>query len=416
MAPAMVKAIGRKMRPSTRWKVKIGIRATIRISLEKSIGRPRFVPTWRTSSRKSRGRRRAGRRGGVGAWGGSAGRSSTPGRRQETALATSTASTITTAASTRMPKSTAPKESRLAAMPRTCSRRNADSSASGMTSQMMKRRPEVAGEDQGDDQDQHAALDQVVQDRVHRLVDQVRAVVDGDQLHALGQHVGVQVGHLLLDAGDDLGGVGALVVEDDALDDVVGLLLLAAGAGLVPGDDALARGGVGADAGDVADVDGVAVVGGDGRCSRCRAGLRTALTPRTTRLCSPVRRTLPPVLALLFCRAVKTWARVTLCWSSSSGRASTWICLTPPPKATTSPTPGTWRRAGSITQSSQRADLGQPLALAVVRVVVVELLGRVMLAHVAVEQVGVDLDDVAEDLAGAGGHGPELPLRRRRGG
>ncbi len=89
MAPVMVNAMGRKMRPSTCWNVKIGTRATMKISFENSIGRPSRVASWRASWA-------------VDASGGLA------------SFVTRMASTMTTAASTRMPKSTAPKLSRLA--------------------------------------------------------------------------------------------------------------------------------------------------------------------------------------------------------------------------------------------------------------------------------------------------------------
>ena len=114
-ADETVYAIGAKIRPSWRCSVKIGMCATMMISIENSVGRP-------TCSVASRIVRRADSRSGE--W-------------ECRASVRNTFSTTMTAPSTMMPKSIAPSDRRFAGMPRTRRPMNVASSASGMTAATM---------------------------------------------------------------------------------------------------------------------------------------------------------------------------------------------------------------------------------------------------------------------------------------
>lgn len=76
------------------------------------------------------------------------------------------ASTITTALSMMMPKSTAPREIRLAETPSEFIRMNATSSASGMTAATTSAAIQLGQEDHQYCKDQQGADDQIVHDRV----------------------------------------------------------------------------------------------------------------------------------------------------------------------------------------------------------------------------------------------------------
>src|SRR5581483_10130622 len=85
---------------------------------------------------------------------------------------------------------------------------------------------QVAQEYPLQEEDQGDADDHVVQDRVRGDVDQVLAVVDALDAHARRQHVRVvDALHLLMDALDGGRALLAAAHEDDALHDVVGLVL-----------------------------------------------------------------------------------------------------------------------------------------------------------------------------------------------
>src|SRR5258705_333224 len=103
-------AIGAKMRPSCRCKVKIGMWAAMMINIEKNVGRPTSTVASSMTSRSAPL---------------SALFLSSPSRRK-------TFSTTMTAPSTTMPKSIAPRERRLAGMPRQVSPMNVASSESGI--------------------------------------------------------------------------------------------------------------------------------------------------------------------------------------------------------------------------------------------------------------------------------------------
>ena len=111
-----VSATGVKIFPSTRWNVKMGTNARMMIAFENSTGWDRSVIVrWRTFRRCER--------------------TSNGGLAENDfrARRTINASTITTALSMMMPKSTAPRDIRLADTPRAFIRMKANSRANGMT-------------------------------------------------------------------------------------------------------------------------------------------------------------------------------------------------------------------------------------------------------------------------------------------
>ena len=114
-AEVTVHAIGAKIRPSWRCNVKIGMCATMMMSMEKNVGRPTSAAAFRTRSR-------------------------TLLRSVEWSCSESFRkmfSITITAPSTMMPKSIAPRESRLAGMPRHVRPMNVASSDSGIISATM---------------------------------------------------------------------------------------------------------------------------------------------------------------------------------------------------------------------------------------------------------------------------------------
>ncbi len=113
-----VYAIGAKIRPSCRCSVKIGMCATMMMSIENSVGRP----TWTVASRI--------------VWRADSRSSFTP-PLARSANALTTFSTTMTAPSTMMPKSMAPSDSRFAGMPRMRRPMNVASSDSGIISATM---------------------------------------------------------------------------------------------------------------------------------------------------------------------------------------------------------------------------------------------------------------------------------------
>ena len=99
-------------------------------------------------------------------------------------------STMITVASTMMPKSIAPIDSRFADSPRSTRMTTANSSAKGMVADDDQRAAQVAEEQPLDQEDQHDAHHHVVQHGVGGDVDQGAAVVDPLDAHAGRQHVG----------------------------------------------------------------------------------------------------------------------------------------------------------------------------------------------------------------------------------
>ena len=89
--------------------------------------------------------------------------------------------------STMIPKSTAPIDSRLADLPWRYSTDTENKSASGIMSATMPGAGDVAQEDEQDQDHQAHADDQVVEHVVRRHVDQVGPLVEGDDLHPLGE-------------------------------------------------------------------------------------------------------------------------------------------------------------------------------------------------------------------------------------
>ena len=77
-----------------------------------------------------------------------------------------------------MPKSMAPRLSRLAAMPKRNMPMKANSIDSGMAGGDDQRRPQVAQEQEQNGDDEQAALQQVVAHRIDDEIDQLGAVVD----------------------------------------------------------------------------------------------------------------------------------------------------------------------------------------------------------------------------------------------
>ena len=120
-AKERVSATGVKIRPSTRWKVKIGRKATMMMAFENMIGEPSSTQVClRACRRRPTGEAMPW----CSAWASAARR-------------TISASTITTALSMITPKSTAPSEIRLADTPIACIRMKANSSDSGMIAATM---------------------------------------------------------------------------------------------------------------------------------------------------------------------------------------------------------------------------------------------------------------------------------------
>ena len=109
-------------------------------------------------------------------------------------------STITTAPSTTMPKSSAPSDSRFAGMCRRSRQIEANSSENGMVSATISA-PRAFPRNRNRMIDhQNDAFGQVVQHRVRGVVHQIAAVEKRNDLHAPRQDVIVQLVHLVVDA------------------------------------------------------------------------------------------------------------------------------------------------------------------------------------------------------------------------
>ena len=112
----------------------------------------------------------------------------------------------------------------------------------------------VAQEDHQDGHHQKCANQQIVDHGMHRVFDQVGAVVIGNQLD-VGRQLALQLLDFRLDADHDFGGVLPLGHQHDALHHVVAF---------VEGDDAGARTRADGDRCHIADQDGSAALRDDG--------------------------------------------------------------------------------------------------------------------------------------------------------
>src|ERR1039458_4183264 len=127
----------------------------------------------------------------------------------------------------------------------------------------------IAEEEKENDGDEEHARGEVVLDGIHRVLDQIGAVEEGNHFHALGQDAVVQIVDFLVDAQQDGVGVGALLQQGDTFDGVGIVDDLAVVIDLLAVDDCVWLGGLadlpqanlGAlrDGGDVLDLDGGAV-------------------------------------------------------------------------------------------------------------------------------------------------------------
>ena len=134
-----------------------------------------------------------------------------------------------TVASTMMPKSMAPIDSRFADSPLSTRMTTANSKREGNGGRHDQRAAQVAQEQPLDEEDQHHAHHHVVQHGVGGDVDQDAAVVDALDAHAGRQQVGaVDPVDLGLDQAQGLHGLGAAPHQHDALHDIVVIV--------VPGD------------------------------------------------------------------------------------------------------------------------------------------------------------------------------------
>ena len=76
--------------------------------------------------------------------------------------------------------------------------------------------PDASEEKEEDDSDENEPFREIMEDRVGRVMDELAPVVEGDDLHALGQDLFVQLLHLFLDAPDRFIKRGAFAHEHDA--------------------------------------------------------------------------------------------------------------------------------------------------------------------------------------------------------
>ena len=83
-----------------------------------------------------------------------------------------------------------------------------------------KRRAHTAEKHTQDGQDNDQTLEERMRDGVQRVVDQVRAVVDGDHLHAGRQSRRVQLRDGLMNPIQDLAGIFTSTHQDDPLDPI----------------------------------------------------------------------------------------------------------------------------------------------------------------------------------------------------
>ena len=119
-------------------------------------------------------------------------------------------STITTAPSTTIPKSSAPSDSRFAGISFSFRQMAANKQRERNRQGDDDRPAHIPEKQKQDDDDQDDALGQVVQHRVRRVVQQIAAIEERNDLHARRQNVIVQLLHLLVDAFEGLVRIGAL--------------------------------------------------------------------------------------------------------------------------------------------------------------------------------------------------------------
>ena len=123
-------------------------------------------------------------------------------------------STITTAPSTTIPKSSAPSDSRLAGMSLEIETDRGEQQRKWNRQRDDKRSADVAEEQKEDDHDQNDAFRQVVQHRMSRVLHKIAAIDERDDLDARGQNVVVEFVHLLVDPYERVVRIGAFAQED----------------------------------------------------------------------------------------------------------------------------------------------------------------------------------------------------------
>ena len=161
-------------------------------------------------------------------------------------------STMMTVESTTMPKSTAPREMRLALVPVPTRPQKAQSSASGMLRAVMSAARQLPRKRSSVSDTRTMPDEEVLQHGVDGDLHEVAAVVVGLDLHPRRQHLGrLDVLDPLVDALQGRGRLAAVAHEHDALHDVVVVVLA---------DHAEAGGVADVDGGDVADADGDALL------------------------------------------------------------------------------------------------------------------------------------------------------------
>ena len=252
-------------------------------------------------------------------------------------------STMKIAPSTRMPKSTAPIDSRLADAFFRSSSRNAHSRASGMVTATIRPGAHVVQEEHQHRDHERQAHGEVAHDDVLGLLDQRGEIVEGMDLHVLRQDPPVELPRLRLDPLQHVLGLAARQRQDHALDGVV-----ARPCSRIRRGAARCRSSPGRHPSPVSACRRAPRA----RCCRCPAGSG----------CGPGRarsRTDPP--------GSRSRRRRCCCWrrwrpapastvrpraAIFSGSSSTWYCMSPPPNAESSATPGTARYCGPTTQSS----------------------------------------------------------------
>ena len=106
-------------------------------------------------------------------------------------------STITTAPSTTIPKSSAPSESRFAGILLRSSQIEANIKANGIVNATIKAARIFPKKQKQNDRDQNHSFAEVVQHRMQGEMQQVAAVQHGNDLHAFGQDAIIELLHFL---------------------------------------------------------------------------------------------------------------------------------------------------------------------------------------------------------------------------
>ena len=139
-------------------------------------------------------------------------------------------STITTAPSTTMPKSSAPSDSRLAGILSQVQTDGREQQRERNGQRHDERAADIAEEQEQDDRHQDDAFGQVVQHGVGGVVDQIAAIEERNDLHAGRQDVIVQLLHFFVDRLQRGVGFGAFAQQHDAFHHIVVVDDLAVGA------------------------------------------------------------------------------------------------------------------------------------------------------------------------------------------